>query len=158
MVVANQLSVKHQGKDIHHPPSTIYKWPLTDLPRSTLCPSLSLSFTISSLYLTDLIEVWNVYVEASLINKMHRMKLIRTAFYSLTGGGRIWMIGFRWQKHWSTGKFQSIINQLANCCNANLTYFHSVICSHKLQRQAFQDMRKLWCLFQLKGWLPSPKY
>ena len=25
--------------------STIYKWPLSDLPRSTLCPSLSLSFT-----------------------------------------------------------------------------------------------------------------
>ena len=32
---------------IHHPPSTIYKWPLSDLPRSTLCPSLSLSCTIN---------------------------------------------------------------------------------------------------------------
>ena len=42
----NKFSVKHQGKDIHHPPSTIYKLPLSDLPRSTLCPSLSLSFTI----------------------------------------------------------------------------------------------------------------
>ena len=38
-----------QGKDIHHPPSTNYKWPLSDLPRSTLCPSLSLSFTIKYL-------------------------------------------------------------------------------------------------------------
>ena len=46
VVVATKFSVKHQGKDIHHPPSTIYKWPLRDLPRSTLCPSLSLSFTI----------------------------------------------------------------------------------------------------------------
>ena len=47
MVVATKFSVKHQGKDIHHPPSTIYKWPLSDLPRSTICPSLSLRFTIS---------------------------------------------------------------------------------------------------------------
>ena len=46
MVVATKFSVNHQGKDIHHPPSTICKWPLSDLPRSTLCPSLSLSFTI----------------------------------------------------------------------------------------------------------------
>ena len=44
-VVATNFSVKHQGKDIHHPPSTIHKWPLSNLPRSTLCPSLSLSFT-----------------------------------------------------------------------------------------------------------------
>ena len=36
-----KFSVKHQGKDIHNPPSR------NDLPRSTLCPSLSLSFTIS---------------------------------------------------------------------------------------------------------------
>ena len=43
---STKFNVKHQGKDIHHPPSTIYKWPLSDLPRSTLCPSLSLSFTI----------------------------------------------------------------------------------------------------------------
>ena len=40
-----KFNVKHQGKDIHHPPSTIYKWHLSDLPRLTLCPSLSLSFT-----------------------------------------------------------------------------------------------------------------
>ena len=46
VVVATKFSVKHQGKDNHHPPSTIYKWPLSDLPRSTLSPSLSLSFTI----------------------------------------------------------------------------------------------------------------
>ena len=46
MVVATKFNVKHQGKDIHHPPSTIYKLPLSDLPESTLCPSLSLSFTI----------------------------------------------------------------------------------------------------------------
>ena len=116
-------------------------------------------YKISSLYLMDLIEEWNVYVEASLINKMRRVKLIHTtAFYSITDGGRIWMIGFRWQKHWSAGKFQSIINQLANCCNAILTDFHSVICSHRLQRQPCQDMRRLWCLFQLQGWLLSPKY
>ena len=44
--VATKFNVKHQGKDIHHPPSTIYKGPLSDLPRPTLCPSLSLSFTI----------------------------------------------------------------------------------------------------------------
>ena len=44
---STKFNVKHQGKDIHHPPSTIYKWPLSDLPRSTLCPSLSLSFTKS---------------------------------------------------------------------------------------------------------------
>ena len=25
VVVATKFSVKHQGKDIHHPPSTIYK-------------------------------------------------------------------------------------------------------------------------------------
>ena len=43
---STKFNVKHQGKDIHHPPSTIYKWPLSDLPGSTLCPSLSLSFTI----------------------------------------------------------------------------------------------------------------
>ena len=42
---STKFKVKHQGKDIHHPPSTIYKWPLKDHPRSTLCPSLSLSFT-----------------------------------------------------------------------------------------------------------------
>ena len=42
-----KFSVKHQGKDIHHPPSTIYKWPLSDLPEATLSPSLSLSITIS---------------------------------------------------------------------------------------------------------------
>ena len=47
--VATKFSVKHQGKDIHHPPSTIYKWPFSDLPRPTLCPSLSLSFTIEDL-------------------------------------------------------------------------------------------------------------
>ena len=46
VVVATKFSVKHQGKVYHHPPSTIHKWPLSDLPRSTLCPSLSLSFTI----------------------------------------------------------------------------------------------------------------
>ena len=45
MVVATKFNVKHQGKDIHHPPSIIYKWPLSDLPGSTPCPSLSLSFT-----------------------------------------------------------------------------------------------------------------
>ena len=44
--MATKFNVKHQGKDNHHPPSTIYKWPLSDLPMSTLCPSLSLSFTI----------------------------------------------------------------------------------------------------------------
>ena len=48
--VATKFSVKHQGKDIHHPPSTIYKWPLSDLPGSTPCPSLSLSFTIADEY------------------------------------------------------------------------------------------------------------
>ena len=57
-----KFSVKHQGKDIHHPPSTIYKWPLSDLPRSTLCPSLSLSFTISLLFLpTHLPESGPIY-------------------------------------------------------------------------------------------------
>ena len=50
VVVATKFSAKHQGKDIHHPPSTIYKWPLSDLPRPTLCPSLSLSFTITMSY------------------------------------------------------------------------------------------------------------
>ena len=44
---STKFSVKHQGKDIHHPPSTIHKWPLSDLPGSTPCPSLSLSFTIN---------------------------------------------------------------------------------------------------------------
>ena len=44
-VVATKFSVKHLGKVYHHPPSTIHKWPLSDLLRSTLCPSLSLSFT-----------------------------------------------------------------------------------------------------------------
>ena len=46
VVVATEFNVKHQGKDIYHPPSTIYKWPLSDLPGLTPCPSLSLSFTI----------------------------------------------------------------------------------------------------------------
>ena len=53
VVVATKFSVKHQGKDIHHPPSTIYKWPFSDLPGSTLCPSLSLSFTIIVPFVTD---------------------------------------------------------------------------------------------------------
>ena len=62
-VVATKFSVKHQGKDIHHPPSTIYKWPLSDLPMSTLCPSLSLSFTIEMYLLlvvstNNLVLVW----------------------------------------------------------------------------------------------------
>ena len=43
---STKFNVKHQGKDIHHPPSIIYKWPLNDLPELTLYPSLSLSFTI----------------------------------------------------------------------------------------------------------------
>ena len=43
---ATKFNVKHQGKVYHQPPSTIHKWPFSDLPRSTLCPSLSLSFTI----------------------------------------------------------------------------------------------------------------
>ena len=42
VVVATKFNVKHQGKVYHHPPSTIHKWPLSDLPRSTPCPSLSL--------------------------------------------------------------------------------------------------------------------
>ena len=46
VVVATKFSVKHQGKVYHHPPSTIHKWPFSDLPGSTPCPSLSLSFTI----------------------------------------------------------------------------------------------------------------
>jgi len=48
VVVATKFNVKHQGKVYHHPPSTIHKWPLSDLPRSNLCPSLSLSFTIQA--------------------------------------------------------------------------------------------------------------
>ena len=44
---STKFNVKHQGKDIHHPPSTIYKWPLSDLPEATLSPSLSLSITIN---------------------------------------------------------------------------------------------------------------
>ena len=43
---STKFNVKHQGKVYHQPPSTIHKWPFSDLPRSTLCPSLSLSFTI----------------------------------------------------------------------------------------------------------------
>ena len=42
VVVATKFSVKHQGKDNHHPPSIS----INDLHRSTLFPSLSLSFTI----------------------------------------------------------------------------------------------------------------
>ena len=48
MVVATKFSVKHQGKVYHHPPSTIHKLPFSDLPGSTPCPSLSLSFTTLS--------------------------------------------------------------------------------------------------------------
>ena len=51
--MTTKFSVKHQGKDIHHPPSTIYKRPLSDLPRSTLSPSLSLSFSIHSVITND---------------------------------------------------------------------------------------------------------
>ena len=46
-MVSTKFNVKHQGKDIHHPPSTIYKWPLSDLPRWTL----SLSFTKRQIFL-----------------------------------------------------------------------------------------------------------
>ena len=57
MVVATKFNVKHQGKDIHHPPSTIYKLPLSDLPESTLCPSLSLSFNSIQFLL---LLLWNL--------------------------------------------------------------------------------------------------
>ena len=46
--VATKFNVKHQGKyTTYNLQSIIYKWPLSDLPESmsTLCPSLSLSFT-----------------------------------------------------------------------------------------------------------------
>ena len=64
--VAINFNVKHQGKDIHHPPSTIHKWPFSDLTRSTLCPSLSLSFTIisPSQIVTDSPQVWWVFGRA----------------------------------------------------------------------------------------------
>ena len=42
------LSVRTRGGK-GYPPSTIYKWPLSDLPRSTLCPFPSLSFTMNDL-------------------------------------------------------------------------------------------------------------
>ena len=42
------VSSRERISTIHHPPSTIYKWPLSDLPRSTPYPSFSLSFTIST--------------------------------------------------------------------------------------------------------------
>ena len=55
-MVATKFNVKHQGKNIHHPLSIIYKWPLSDLPESTLCPSLSLSFTINYNYMCTILR------------------------------------------------------------------------------------------------------
>ena len=63
--MATNFSVKHQGKDIHHPPSTTYKWPLSDLPRSTPCPSLSLSFTILQTSITNSVGIFSKHRESS---------------------------------------------------------------------------------------------
>ena len=53
-MVATKFSVKHQGKDIHHPPSIFFFF---CFPWSILCLSLSLSFTIKLNTLHDLLII-----------------------------------------------------------------------------------------------------
>ena len=69
--VATKFSVKHQGKDIHHPTSTIHKLPVSNLPRSTLCPSLYLSFIIKLLMTLEACnKLALLWVEAKLCGLM----------------------------------------------------------------------------------------
>ena len=64
--MATKFNVKHQGKVYHHPPSTIHKLLLSDLPGSTPCPSLSLSFTIKNLLVGDFFGYCENFREGSL--------------------------------------------------------------------------------------------
>ena len=56
---STKFSVSSREIDINNWQSIIYKWPLSDLPQSTLCPSLSLSFTTLQSQIHNLPKIKN---------------------------------------------------------------------------------------------------